>query len=294
MRSRTIAALAAAAVLLACVSAAPDRPKITVPAAPPPALSAVPGRVFYEVFVRSFQDSDGDGIGDLGGLISRLDYLNDGNPDSATSLGVDGIWLMPVFRSPSYHGYDTADYETINPDYGSDADFRRLLDEAHRRGMKVIVDLVVNHTSAEHPWFVDAASSPSARHRDWYVWSPVDPGWTQPWGGATPTWHPLGGAFFYGVFWGGMPDLNFRNPEVRAEIERIAALWLARGVDGFRLDAARHLVEDGPGPLQTDTPETHAYWKEFAESVRAVKPDATLVGEIWSDTATIAPYYREL
>jgi len=294
MRSRLTAAVAAAAGLLACLSAAPERPKVIVPVAPAPALSTVPGGVFYEVFVRSFQDSDGDGIGDLNGLTSRLDYLNDGNPESQNSLGVDGIWLMPVFRSPSYHGYDTTDYESINPDYGSDADFARLCDEAHRRRLKVILDLVVNHTGSGHPWFADAASSPSARHRDWYVWSPVDPGWTQPWGGGAHTWHPLGGAFFYGVFWSGMPDLNFRNVEVRREMERIAALWLSRGVDGFRLDAARHLVEDGPGALQTDTPETHAYWKEFAESVRAVKSDAILVGEAWSDTATIAPYYREL
>ena len=198
---------------------------------------------------------------------------------------------MPVFASPSYHGYDTVDYETINPDYGTNADFARLLSEAHRRGIRVIVDFVVNHTGSGHPWFVDSASSPSSAHRDWYVWRTDDPGWTQPWGGTNPTWHPLNGFYFYGVFWSGMPDLNFRTPAVRREIERLASLWLDRGVDGFRLDAARHIVEDGPGQAQVDTPETHAYWKEFAAFVRAAKPQATLVGENWTDTPIIATYF---
>jgi alpha-amylase len=249
------------------------------------------GAVFYEVFVRSFRDSDGDGKGDLPGLIEKLDYLNDGNPTTTADLGVDALWLMPVFASPSYHGYDTIDYETINPDYGTNADFARLISEAHRRGIRVIVDFVVNHTGSGHPWFADSASSASSAHRDWYVWRRDDPGWTQPWGGTNPTWHPLNGFYFYGVFWEGMPDLNFRTPAVRREIERLAGLWLDRGVDGFRLDAARHIVEDGPGQAQVDTPETHAYWKEFAAFVRAARPQATLVGENWTETPIIATYY---
>jgi len=249
------------------------------------------GAVFYEVFVRSFRDSDGDGKGDLKGLIEKLDYLNDGDPATTTDLGVDALWLMPVFASPSYHGYDTIDYETINPDYGSNSDFARLLSEAHRRGIRIILDFVINHTGSDHPWFVDSASSASSAHRNWYVWSPTDPGWTQPWGGSNPTWHPLNGSYFYGVFWSGMPDLNFRTPAVRREIERLARLWLDRGVDGFRLDAARHIIEDGGGQAQVDTPETHAYWKEFASFVRAARPEATLVGENWTDTPIIATYY---
>src|SRR5512140_3005185 len=200
------------------------------------------GAVFYEIFVRSFQDSNGDGIGDLAGLTSRLDYLNDGDPKTTTDLGVDAVWLMPVFDSPSYHGYDTTDYEKIDADYGGDAQFDAFVAAAHARGIKVMLDLVVNHTGSGHPWFADSASSPTSARRDWYVWSPTDLGWTQPFGSAG-TWHPMNGAFFYGVFWGGMPDLNFRNAEVQAEVKRIASLWLARGVDGFRLDAARHLVE---------------------------------------------------
>ncbi len=255
----------------------------------------VRGAVFYEVFVRSFADSDGDGIGDLPGLVAHLDDLNDGDPATGRDLGVDALWLMPVFASPSYHGYDVTDYEAIEPDYGAEDDFERLLAEAHRRGIRVIVDLVLNHTSSEHPWFREAASSPASPRRDWYVWRPDDPGWTQPWGGTNPTWHPLpsspGGAFYYGIFWGGMPDLNYRNPAVLTEMERIADLWLDRGVDGFRLDATRHLVADGPGALQNDTPETHAVLEAFAAHVRRRHPEAVLVGENWTDTATIATYF---
>jgi glycosidase len=248
--------------------------------------------VFYEVFVRSFQDSNGDGKGDLPGLISRLDYLNDGDPSTTTDLGVDALWLMPVFASPSYHGYDVVDYERIHPDYGTVADFERLCAEAHRRGMRVIVDLVLNHTSSQHPWFVDSASSPTSSKREWYVWNDRDPGWKQPWNySSTPAWHERNGAWYYGVFWGGMPDLNMKTPAVRDEVKRIASYWLERGADGFRLDAARYLIETGVGTEQADTRETHTFWKEFAAHVRQVKPDAVLVGENWASSGTIASYY---
>jgi glycosidase len=252
------------------------------------------GAVFYEVFVRSFQDSNGDGIGDLQGLISRLDALNDGNPATETDLGVDALWLMPVFSSPSYHGYDAVDYESIEPDYGTAEDFQRLLDEAHRRGIKVIVDLVMNHSSAQHPWFVESSASPRSPYRDWYVWRTDDPGWTQPWGGTNRTWHEKNGAYYYGVFWGGMPDLNYSTPAVRDEMKRLAAFWLQRGVDGFRLDATRHLFANGPGEMQNDQPETHVFLKEFAQHVRGVAPGAVLVGENWTETPIIARYFAEL
>jgi glycosidase len=242
------------------------------------------GVVFYEIFVRSFADSNGDGVGDFPGLTAKLDYLKD--------LGVDAVWLMPVFASPSYHGYDTTDYETIQPAYGTGEDFDRFLAEAHRRGIRVILDFVMNHTSSQNPWFVDAASSRDAAHRYWYVWRGDDPGWTQPWGGG-PTWHrnDKDGTYYYGIFWGGMPDLNFENPVVRQTMESLAAAWLARGVDGFRLDATRHLFANGPGELQNDQPQTHDYLKEFAASVRARKPQAFLVGENQADTPGIAAYY---
>ncbi len=304
--SRRTPALAAAALLAtlaltaSCGTGAPREPAVA-PATP--AAAALPptpwqhewarGAVFYEVFVRSFQDSNGDGIGDLNGLTSRLDYLNDGDPTTTTDLGVDALWLMPIFASPSYHGYDTTDYEHVNPAYGTDADFDRLVAAAHRRGMKVILDLVLNHSSSQHPWFVDADSSPASAHRDWYVWNPADLGWTAPWGGTNHTWHAGRTEFFYGVFWSGMPDLNWRNPAVRAEMARVARLWLARGVDGFRLDATRHLVENGPGQLQVDQPETHQVLREFAAAVRTAKPDAILVGENWTETPIIATYYGD-
>jgi glycosidase len=294
LRARLVLLSLLSTLTWACASAARPGPSpATVPAAAPPALQTwANGAVFYEVFVRSFQDSNGDGKGDLQGLISRLDYLNDGDPQTTGDLGIDAIWLMPVFASPSYHGYDTIDYERINPDYGSGEDFERLCAEAHRRGIRVVVDLVLNHTGAGHPWFVDSASSPRSRHRDWYVWSPVELAWGQPWNPAGRTWHAKNGAWYYGLFWAGMPDLNFRNPEVRAEAARLARLWLSRGVDGFRLDATRHLIETGPGETgQNDTPETHAFLKEFAAQVRAARPDAVLIGENWTETPRIAPYY---
>ncbi|MBI5169142.1 MAG: DUF3459 domain-containing protein [Candidatus Eisenbacteria bacterium] len=253
-------------------------------------LSWARGATFYEIFVRSFADSDGDGIGDLRGLTSKLDYLNDGNPATTTDLDVEAIWLMPVFDSPSDHGYDTTDYYAINPQYGTLADFDSLLAAAHRRGIRVIVDLVINHTSNRHPWFVESASSPSSPMRDWYVWRADDPGWRQPWGGGR-TWHRMDGAYYYGVFWGGMPDLNFNNAEVRLAIKQVAAFWLMRGADGFRLDAARHLIEDGPGEQQVNTPGTHAFWKEFAAYVRKGAPEALLVGENWTSTDQIAQFY---
>lgn len=284
--------------LTACLSgpATPENP----PALPPVELAPPAGdewyrhAVFYEVFVRSFQDSNGDGKGDLPGLISRLDYLNDGDPATSTDLGVDALWLMPVFDSPSYHGYDVVDYERIEPDYGTVEDFERLCAEAHRRGMRVIVDLVLNHSSAQHPWFVESASSRTSPKRDWYMWSDTDPGWSPPWDvfSKGSTWHPHDGAYYYGVFWGGMPDLNLKTPAVREEARRIASFWLEKGADGFRLDAARYLIETGGGLAgQADTPETHAFWKEFAAHVRGVKPDAVLVGENWSTTQVISSYY---
>ena len=150
------------------------------------------------MFVRSFADSDGDGKGDLAGLIARLDHLRSGRPGSQEDLGVDAIWLMPIFKSPSNHGYDTSDYETVNRDYGTNEDFVRLCREAHRRGLRVIVDLVLNHTSWQHPWFLLSASRIANQYRDWYVWRTDDPGWTRTCpprqcAGRPPAWRRLAG-----------------------------------------------------------------------------------------------------
>lgn len=294
-----VAALAACATAAPAPSPAPVASAAPVAAAPAPAATLpsrrlgtwANGAVFYEVFVRSFLDTSGDGKGDLAGLIAKLDYLNDGDPKTTSDLEVDALWLMPVFKSPSYHGYDTTDYDQINPDYGTNADFERLCAEAHKRGIKIVVDLVLNHSSDQHPWFIDSASSKTSPKRDWYVWSDTQLKWGQPWNASGNTWHQKNGAWYYGLFWGGMPDLNFRNAEVRAEAKRIAKEWLDRGVDGFRLDASRHLIETGPGAGQNDTPESHAFWREFAAYVRSVRPDAALIGENWTDTPLIAPYY---
>ncbi|UYZ63706.1 alpha-amylase family glycosyl hydrolase [Hymenobacter weizhouensis] len=241
--------------------------------------------MFYEVFVRSFYDSNGDGQGDFAGLTQKLDYLNDGNPATTTDLGVTGLWLMPMMESPSYHGYDVTNYKATEPDYGILAEFEAFLAAAHARGIKVIVDLVLNHSSSQHPWFQQAASSPTSSFRDWYRWSSTIPG-TGPGGGTV--WHPRNGSYYYGVFWGGMPDLNWRNPQLKAAMWDATRFWLRRGVDGYRIDAVKYLVETG-NTLE-NTPETLSLLEEYHDSVKAVNPNAFTVGEAWSNTAAVVPY----
>ena len=243
-------------------------------------------RVFYEVFVRSFFDSDGDGIGDLQGLIDRLDYLNDGDPDTHDDLGVTGIWLMPVAQSPSYHGYDVVDYRYIEEDYGSNEDFKRLVAEAHQRGMAVIVDLVLNHTSSEHPWFTES-QEPGSERENWYIWAEEPPFALGPWG--APAWHEDDGRYYYGLFWEGMPDLNYRNGAVTEEMYDVAGFWLEEmGVDGFRLDAIQHLVEEGE--VQANTPSTRAWLEGFYRMAHSEASDALLLGEVWSETDEVVEY----
>ena len=200
-------------------------------------------RVFYEIFIRSFQDSDGDGIGDIQGLIDRLDYLNDGDPATDLDLGITGIWLMPPMEAHSYHGYDVTDYYAVESDYGSLADMRLLVAEAHKRGIAVLVDMVLNHTSSRHPWFT-ASRIGEQIYANWYIWADDHPGYVGPWG--APAWHQAGDRYYYGVFWDGMPDLNFLNTAVTQAVYDIASFWLTDiGVDGFRLDAIKHLIEKG-------------------------------------------------
>ncbi len=282
----------ALALLIAGCSSSPLPP--LEPAAREPAAASDwwNGAVVYEVFVRSFQDSGTDGKGDIHGLISRLDYLNDGDPGTDADLGVDAIWLMPIHPSPSTHGYDVTDYDGVNPDYGTPADLDALVAACHARGIRVILDWVPNHTSSEHPWFKDSRSSTGSAHRDWYVWNATSPGWTQPWNGGQTTWYPGTGGWYYAIFWNGMPDLDWKIAAVRAEIGAAAGRWIANhGVDGFRLDAVRYLVENGPGAGQMDQPETHQHLRDLAAGVRAAKPDALVLGEAWADTSTIATYF---
>lgn len=244
--------------------------------------------VVYEVFVRSFQDSDGDGKGDIRGLIQRLDVLNDGDPATQTDLGIDALWLMPIFASPSYHGYDVTDYYTIAADYGSMADFRDLVQACHQRGIRLILDLVINHTSNQHPWF-QASKDPNSAYRNWYVWSATNPNWQSPWG--SPVWHASNSAFYYGLFWSGMPDLNFHQPDVRNEIQKIVSYWLGLGVDGFRIDAARYLYEEGPGPgQQYDAPATISWLKDLQRFCQVINPESALILEVWDSSQTIARY----
>ena len=301
MSQRRACLLALCLVALAGCRAQP--PAAPAPPASPAQHAAAPvaagkthwwnDRVFYEVFVRSFADSTtgplaNDGIGDFAGLVERLDYLNDGDPATTHDLGITGIWLMPINPSPSYHGYDVTDYYGIHPQYGTRADFERFLAECHRRGIRVIVDLVLNHSSSRHPWFVKAlAGEPGYRERYVFVDANAVPDVRGPWD--QQVWQQARGQHYYGIFWSGMPDLDYRNPAVTAEAYRVAEHWLRDlGVDGFRLDAIRHLVEDGD--VMSDTPATLEWLRSFRNHVKQVQPEAMLLGEVWTATEIVSDY----
>ncbi len=244
--------------------------------------------VFYEIFVRSFYDSDGNGIGDFNGITAKLDYLNDGDPNTTTDLGVTGIWLMPIFPSPSYHGYDVTDYYGVNPQYGTMDDFKRLVEEAHKRGIQIVIDMVINHTSDQHPWFKEAKKDVNSPYRDWYNWSEANPGYKGPWNQSV--WHPSLTGYYYGIFEAFMPDLNFANPEVTAEIEKVYSFWLTDvGVDGFRLDAAKHLIEEGQ--IQQNTAATHTWYQKMYPVYKEMNPSAMTVGELFGDSMSVAAKY---
>lgn len=249
--------------------------------------------VHYEIFVRSFADSNGDGVGDLNGVTNNLDYLQD--------LGVSAIWLMPISPSPSYHKYDVTDYYGIDSEYGTLEDVKRLIREAHQRGIAVIIDLVLHHTSIRHPWFREASKGPDNPYWQYYKWLHPDEikarnvatrDITADSGERSP-WHSVRGAAFpeqyYAMFWSGMPDLNFDHQPVREAFFNIARYWLNDvGVDGFRLDAARHLYRE------SEEPKNHAFWEEFRQVIEAAKPGAYAVGEVWTRPEHIAPYFRGL
>lgn len=250
------------------------------------------GAVCYEIFVRSFYDSDGDGIGDLNGLIQKLDHVNDGNAATTRDLGARCIWLMPVAESPSYHGYDVTNHYRVDPEYGTNEDFKRLVAEAHRRGIRVLIDMVLNHASSEHPFFQAALRDTTSPYRDWFVFSSKHPGVRNPWG--ADNWHrsPLRDEYYYGLFWSGMPDLNYGTAAVRDEAKRVARFWLEEmGADGFRLDAIPFLVEEN-GKVQ-HAPGTHAYLREYAAYVRSIAPGAFTIGEVWDSTGAMLAYYPD-
>ncbi|MCC6620481.1 MAG: alpha-amylase [Deltaproteobacteria bacterium] len=298
-----------ALTLIGCRSAG-DAPEVVSTTPPPPTTTDAPevapadatapspvkdewwrDAVGYEIFVRSFQDTNGDGIGDLRGIQQRLDHL--------TRLGVDLVWLMPIHPSPSYHGYDVTDYRDVNPEYGTLAELDALVAAGKERGIRFIIDLLLNHSSDRHQWFLDSRKGPASPKFDWYVWRDTAPdpieGWARPWDGAS-LWHelagPAGSRWYYALFWGGMPDLNIANPAVQAEMEDVMAFWLGRGIAGFRVDAIRYLVETKDA-RSADTAETHAYLKGLRSRFDGKHPGALLLGEAWSSAEDQAGYYGE-
>jgi len=247
--------------------------------------------IFYELHIKAFADSNGDGVGDLRGLISRLDYLE--------SLGVQCLWLLPMYPSPLRDdGYDIADYRAIHPSYGTFEEFREFLDGAHARGMRVITELVVNHTSDQHSWFQEARRSREDPRRDWYVWSDSD----QRYSGvriifldtekSNWAWDPVSEAFYWHRFFSHQPDLNFDHPEVREEIWRIMEFWLELGVDGFRVDAVPYLIER-EGTSCENLPETHVILKQLRTRMDAAYPGRLLLAEANMWPEDVRPYFGD-
>lgn len=246
-------------------------------------------RTFYEVFVYSFYDSDGNGIGDLQGLIDKLDYINDGDPATDTDLGCNGIWLMPIMPSSTYHKYDVTNYEEIDPSYGTLDDFKTLIAECHKRGINVIIDLVMNHTSSHHKWFREASqylkslpegAEPDASecpYVDYYNFSKERNG----------GYNQLEGTDWYyeSQFWSEMPDLNWDNDAIKAEFEQITKFWLDQGIDGFRLDAVKEFYTG-------NNEKNIEILRWFNDMVKSQKEDAYIVGEAWTDSTTYPQYYE--
>ncbi|MEQ8385356.1 MAG: alpha-glucosidase [Coleofasciculus sp. A1-SPW-01] len=252
--------------------------------------------VIYQIYPLTFADANGDGKGDLKGIISRLDYLNDGNPDSQTSLGIDAIWLSPINQSPMIdNGYDVSDYCDICPTFGTLADFEKLLNEAHQRGIKVIMDLVINHTSNQHNWFIESSSSRDNPKSDWYLWQDPAPdggvpnNWLSYFGGSGWTFNQQRGQYYYHTFNTNQPDINWRNTEVKAAIYDMIRFWLDQGVDGFRLDASSVYSKDqyfrdnpmkfGATDRKDYNNQHHLYNKNLAENHQIIKEIRNLIDE---------------
>jgi alpha-glucosidase len=220
-----------------------DNPNRSQKTSPPANFKWWERGIIYHIYPRSFMDSNGDGIGDLVGIRSKLDYLE--------WLGVDAIWISPIYPSPmTDFGYDISNYMDIDSSFGSLADFEALLADAHRRGLKVLLDYVPNHTSDQHPWFLESRASRNSAKRNWYIWRNPKPwggppnNWLSNFGGAAWTWDEKTGQYYYHAFLREQPDLNWRNPEVQLAMLQVLRFWLDRGVDGFRVDVMHHLVKD--------------------------------------------------
>jgi maltose alpha-D-glucosyltransferase/alpha-amylase len=247
--------------------------------------------IFYELHVKAFHDGNGDGMGDFPGLISRLDYLKE--------LGVDCLWILPMYPSPFRDdGYDIADYYSIHPQYGTMDDFREFLDAAHARGLRVITELVVNHTSDQHPWFQEARQSTDNPRRDWYVWSDTDDRYrdvriifldTE---NSNWSWDPVSKAYYWHRFFSHQPDLNFDNPAVREEMWNVMKFWLDMGVDGFRVDAVPYLIER-EGTSCENLPETHDILRFLRERIEAHFPGRVLLAEANMWPEDVRPYFGD-
>ncbi len=237
-------------------------------------------RVFYQIFVGSFSDSDGDGIGDIRGIINRFDYLNDGDINSGESLGVQGIWLSPIFKSPTYHKYDCIDYYEIDPDFGTMEDLQELIELCHSRNVKIILDLVLNHTSTQNQWFQDFVNARLSgdsdnKYYDYYSQSTSN-GWSR-----------YDGVEYECNFDGGMPELNYDNDNVRSDMLDVAKYYLDMGIDGFRFDAVKYIYYN-------DTQKSVDFWNWYMTELRKIKPDIYTVGECWSGDAEVKNYYSAL
>lgn len=247
-------------------------------------------QVFYQIYPRSFKDNDGDGIGDFKGLMSKLDYLNDGDPRTSTDLGVTALYIMPVHdcTNPQYGGYEVTDYKSITKDYGTLDDFNNLVTEAHARGMKVILDMVFNHSSYQNTWFLEASKGNNSKYEDYYVWNNTDLQWN--WKkNNTPHTNPKVN-YYWAHFGAAIPDLNYNNPSVKNAIKDISQYWLAKNIDGFRIDAPMYLFENKT--TEQNLPETYAYWREWSSAIKKVNPNAFVVGETWllGDIPSAAKY----
>lgn len=244
--------------------------------------------VIYQIYPRSFQDSNGDGIGDLQGIIRRLDYLE--------TLGVDAVWLSPVCRSPQDdNGYDISDYQDIDPMFGTLEDMEQLIREAGKRGIRIIMDLVLNHTSDEHPWFIEAKSGRENPYHDYYVWRDGVPG-TPPndmkasFGGSAWEWSPEAGQYYFHQFSVKQPDLNWDNPKVRQEIYQMIHWWMEKGVGGFRLDVIDQIAKVPDERITNNGPMLHTYIRELSRETFQ-KGDLVTVGEAWGATPDLARLY---
>lgn len=241
----------------------------------------------YSLFPIAFADSDGDKYGDLKGIIEKLDYLNDGNSETKTDLGIDAVWFNPIYPSNTYHKYDIKDYKAIDPKFGTLDDFKMLVEEAHKRGIKIILDMVFNHTSSEHPWFLKALQKEEPYFSYYNIQTKVD--FTQ-YPGKTG-WNLKNGLTYYSGFWSEMPELNMENEAVRNELKSVLDFWLDLGVDGFRYDAAKHVYDTNEYPSGTQLLLLNKqFWMEMKAYVKEKNPNAYLVGEVWLASNDAAPY----